>query len=82
LERKEELLEGMKKVKEQEGFFGVVVLITDIMKEGSTMLVVANELEPFEKAFNVKFENGQVWLAGVMSRKKQVVPPLERIFLD
>ncbi len=80
LERKEELLEEMKKVKEQEGFFGVLVLITDIMKEGSTMLVVADDLEPFEKAFNVKLEDNQAWLAGVMSRKKQVVPPLEKIF--
>ncbi len=80
LSRKDEIMEEMKKVKEEEGFFAVLVLVTDIMKEGSTALLVADDVEPFEKAFNVKFENGQAWLEGVMSRKKQVVPPLETVF--
>jgi len=31
-----------------------------------------------EKAFGKKLEGKSVWLDGVMSRKKQVVPPLEK----
>ncbi len=80
LQRKEELMEEMKRIKEKEGLFGIMLLITDIMKEGSTALVVADELSPFEKAFGVNFENGEAYLEGVMSRKKQVVPPLENAF--
>ncbi len=80
LKRKEEIVEEMKKVKEEEGLFAVLLLVTDIMKEGSTALLVADDVEPFERAFDVKFEDGQAWLGGVMSRKKQVVPPLESVF--
>jgi manganese-dependent inorganic pyrophosphatase len=80
LERKEELLEEMEKIKEEENLYGVVLMITDIMKAGSTLLVVAESLEPFEKAFNVKFEENSIWLPCVMSRKKQIVPPLENVF--
>jgi len=80
LQRKEELLEEMRKIKERESLFGVMLLITDIMKEGSTALVIADEISPFEKAFGVNFKNGEAYLEGVMSRKKQVVPPLENAF--
>ncbi|WP_367182769.1 DHHA2 domain-containing protein, partial [Sulfurovum sp.] len=33
-----------------------------------------------EHAFNIKLENGEVWLDGVMSRKKQIIPFLEKQF--
>jgi manganese-dependent inorganic pyrophosphatase len=33
-----------------------------------------------EKAFGKKLAGRSVWLPGVMSRKKQMVPPLERAF--
>lgn len=80
LQRKDELFEEMKRIKEEKELFGVMLLITDIMKGGSTVLVIADELTPFKKAFGVSFENGEAYLEGVMSRKKQVVPPLENIF--
>lgn len=80
LQRKDELFEEMKRIKEEKELFGVMFLITDIMKGGSTVLVIADELTPFKKAFGVSFENGEAYLEGVMSRKKQVVPPLENVF--
>jgi len=43
------------------------------------VLVVGNK-EVFERAFNVNVEGKSVYLEGVMSRKKQVVPPLERYY--
>ncbi len=79
LKRKEELIEEMKKIREEENLFGIVLLVTDIMKEGSTMIVISDDIEPFEKAFEVKFEDNSAWVK-VMSRKKEVVPPLEKIF--
>ncbi len=81
MERKEELMEEMRKIKEKDKLFGVVLLVTDIMKGGSALIVVADDPEPFEKALKTKLKNGTAWLEGVMSRKKQVVPPLEQIFL-
>mgnify|MGYP000132660448 CR=1 FL=1 len=33
-----------------------------------------------EKAFGVKPANGKAWLPGIMSRKKQIIPDLEKAF--
>ena len=58
----------------------VLLLLTDIMKEGSEMLIVSDDLPKVESAYNCKSENNKVWLDGVLSRKKQVVPPLQDVF--
>ena len=50
------------------------------MKEGSEMLIVSDDPSVVEKAFGVKAEGKSVWLPGVMSRKKQVVPNFEKAF--
>ena len=38
-------------------------------------------LYDIEKAFDSELEGGKTWLEGVLSRKKQVVPPLEKAFV-
>ena len=63
-----------------EGRHSVFLLLTDIMKEGSEMLIVSDDPSVVEKAFGVKAEGSSVWLPGVMSRKKQVVPNFEKAF--
>lgn len=63
-----------------EGRHSVFLLLTDIMKEGSEMLIVSDDPAVVEKAFGVKPEGASVWLPGVMSRKKQVVPNFEKAF--
>lgn len=50
------------------------------MKEGSEMLIVSDDANLVEQAYGVKPENDKVWLDGVLSRKKQVVPPLQDAF--
>ena len=73
------LYEEITKVK-GEGRHSVFLLLTDIMKEGSEMLIVSDDASVVEKAFGVKAEGKSVWLDGVMSRKKQVVPNFEKAF--
>jgi len=73
-DRKIDILEDMAKLKEENGLHTVLVLLTDIMKEGSQLLVVSDDESKIEAAFNTKLENSQVWLDGVLSRKKQVIP--------
>ncbi|MCZ4338159.1 manganese-dependent inorganic pyrophosphatase [Shewanella colwelliana] len=58
----------------------VLLLLTDIMKEGSEVLVVSDDSELTSRAYGKATENGRVWLDGVLSRKKQVVPPLQDAF--
>ena len=72
--REDELLEDMKKMKEENGLHTILILLTDIMKEGSKLLVVSDDPSKIEAAFNVKLQNNRAWLDGVLSRKKQVVP--------
>ncbi len=77
---KNDLFEDMKKLKEEGNLHSVIILLTDIMKEGSQMLVVSDDSSKIERAFNCKLEDSQVWLDGVLSRKKQVIPFLQAQF--
>jgi manganese-dependent inorganic pyrophosphatase len=77
---KGDLLEDIRKVKAEKGNHSVFLLLTDIMKEGSEMLIASDNPAVVEKAFGVKPEGTSVWLPGVMSRKKQVVPNFEKAF--
>ena len=78
-EVKQGLREEIARVK-GEGRHSVFLLLTDIMKEGSEMLIVSDDPAVVEAAFGVKVDGDTVWLPGVMSRKKQVVPNFEKAF--
>jgi manganese-dependent inorganic pyrophosphatase len=80
-DKKEMLFEDLKALKEEGNRHTVMLLLTDIMSEGSELLVVSDDESLVEKAFDVKLENHQVWLPNVLSRKKQVVPFLEKVFI-
>jgi len=79
-EIKAELEADIAKLKEEGNRHTVLLLLTDIMKEGSEMLIASDDESIIEKAYNVTPENSKVWLDGVLSRKKQVVPPLQDSF--
>ncbi|SMP88053.1 manganese-dependent inorganic pyrophosphatase [Epsilonproteobacteria bacterium SCGC AD-308-P11] len=79
-DKKEMLFEDMKKMKEEGNLHSVALLLTDIMIEGSQLLVVSDDESKFENAFNVKLENHQAWLDKVLSRKKQIIPFLQPQF--
>ncbi|MEG9194031.1 MAG: manganese-dependent inorganic pyrophosphatase [Candidatus Methanoglobus sp.] len=75
--KKDEIYSELLK-KKSEGYHSVFLMLTDIMKEGTELLVVTDEPKIVEKAFGKRLEGRSVWLDKVMSRKKQVVPPLEK----
>ncbi|HKM19029.1 MAG TPA: manganese-dependent inorganic pyrophosphatase [Aliarcobacter sp.] len=77
---KDELIADIKRVKDENNLHTVALLLTDIMKEGSEILVTSDDTSIFEKAFNCKLEDGKVWLDGCLSRKKQIIPFLEPAF--
>lgn len=80
LSRQAELENEMKNQNEINGFDMFVLVITNILDSDSVCLVVGEPKEKVEEAFNVKLENNQALLKGVVSRKKQVVPPLTNAF--
>ena len=77
---KEALISDLETLKKEGERHTVLLLLTDIMKEGSELLVSSDDVTKIEEAFNCKIENNRVWLDGVLSRKKQVVPFLEKVF--
>jgi len=79
-DRKEELFMDMKDMKEEKGLHTMLVLLTDIMKEGSQLLCVSDDISIIEKAFGKAMKNDQLWLPGVLSRKKQVIPVVQPLF--
>jgi manganese-dependent inorganic pyrophosphatase len=76
-EMKPELVADIAKLKAEGNRHTVLLLLTDIMKEGSEMLVISDNDDLTEKAYGKATVDGKLWLDGVLSRKKQVVPPLQ-----
>ena len=74
-----ELVEELGKMK-AEGRHTAMLLLTDIMKEGSALLMASDDPAKVAGAWGKTLGEGNVWLEGVMSRKKQVVPNLEAAF--
>lgn len=63
--------------KVREGSFSVLILmVTDIIEGGSELIVAGDEKEVISRAFNIKLDGSSVYLPGIISRKKQVIPPL------
>jgi len=77
---KADLAADIIKLKEEGNRHSVMLLLTDIMKEGSLMLIASDDETLITSAYDVTAENSEVWLDGVLSRKKQVVPPLQDAF--
>ena len=77
---KADLAADIIKLKEEGNRHSVMLLLTDIMKEGSLMLVASDDESLIAGAYDVTVEQNEVWLDGVLSRKKQVVPPLQDAF--
>lgn len=82
MERKEAFLSSMSQASEANGYEMFMLLITNILDSDSEALVVGSDETKalFEKAFDAKLVDSEVKLPGVVSRKKQVVPPLTEAF--
>jgi manganese-dependent inorganic pyrophosphatase len=76
---REDLYKALEAVK-SEGRHSVLFMLTDVVKEGTDLLVVSDEPATIEKAFNAKLAGKSMWVNGMMSRKKQTVPPLQKAF--
>ena len=73
---KDEMLKYMETKSKEANLDIVLLLLTDILNEGSQILVIGDKPEIIEKAFKVELNDNTAFLPGVLSRKKQVVPPI------
>ena len=79
LERKEEFLELMRTHVKKKGFDLMLLMITDVLLEGTHILYLGDE-EIIRQAFNVIPRENGAFLPKVMSRKKQIVPMLSALW--
>lgn len=79
LKRKEEFLRAMAGIKEKNGYSMMMLMLTDVLIEGSRVLCLGGE-DIFAQAFNTELSDNEAFLPGVMSRKKQVVPMLSALW--
>jgi manganese-dependent inorganic pyrophosphatase len=75
LSRRSELLAALAAAREQREAALVALMVTDITAK-QTELLLAGDTAAVERAFDRPVPDGAVTLPGVMSRKKQVAPPL------
>ena len=78
LERKEKLLEEINNIINKEGLKFFIFAITNILSNDSTGIVAGDGNAIIEKAFNEKIDNNLIALKGIVSRKKQIIPPLTK----
>ncbi|MCD7859995.1 MAG: putative manganese-dependent inorganic diphosphatase [Firmicutes bacterium] len=79
LDRKEEFLELMRALKAEKKLSLVVLMLTDVLKEG-TQIIYLGEDDAIRQAFNARPKGQTVFLPNIMSRKKQVIPMLSALW--
>ncbi|MEG6586343.1 putative manganese-dependent inorganic diphosphatase [Dendrosporobacter sp. 1207_IL3150] len=73
---KDDLLLGMETMRSKENYDMTLLMVTDIINEGTHLIYSGHPSILIGEAFGNKGEGGVVYLPGVMSRKKQVIPPM------
>ena len=80
LPRSADFIKVLVKIKSDRQYDIVLMMITNVLKEGSELLFVGDE-EVIRNAFAVEdIHNHHVFLPGVLSRKLQIVPALSQLW--
>ena len=80
LERQAEIEAAIQKAQADNGYSDFVLMITDLINSNSEILALGSNTDKVEAAFDFVLENNHAFLAGAVSRKKQVVPQLTESF--
>lgn len=78
LKRQNELEEAIKNEISKKGLDLFVLAITDILNSNSEIISLGNKAKVVETAFGKTLENNRMFLEGVVSRKKQLLPNIEK----
>lgn len=81
LARRREFMEELRRVRQEKRLLQAILLLTDIGKKGSHFWFAGERRDVVERALGRPLVDDAAYLEGCMSRKKQVVPPLERAFV-
>lgn len=70
-----EIREAMRAYQAEKAADGIVICLTDIMEEGSQVLLEGDTVAA-QKGLGIEDVPEGVWMPGVLSRKKQVAAPI------
>lgn len=76
LAKKAELIAAMQELCQNEGYDMSLLMVTDIMEESTELVFVGEPKQLIADAFGKDASGDSIYLPGVMSRKKQIVPQL------
>lgn len=76
LAKKAELVAAMQELCKNEGYDMSLLMVTDIMEESTELVFVGEPKQLIADAFGKDASGDSIYLPGVMSRKKQIVPQL------
>ena len=79
LENKKEYIKAMERMKETKGYSMFVLFLTDIMKKGSFLLYCESSKNRLQNAMNLDEIYQGIFMEGILSRKKQIVPKIMKI---
>ena len=71
----DQIREAMRAYQAEKGADGIVLCLTDIMEEGSQVLL-EGDTAAAQKGLEIEDVAEGVWMPGVLSRKKQVAAPI------
>lgn len=75
-DKREQLKELMKEKAENGKYDAVLLMVTDLLRQGSELIFEGPEVDRIRTAFGIEDEKKSVFLEGVVSRKKQIIPRL------
>ena len=78
LKRQNDLEDAINKAIAEKGLSLFVLAITDILNSNSEIIALGTKTDAVEKAFDTKLENNTAFLEGVVSRKKQLLPFIDK----
>ena len=78
--KKEEFLALMRETMKKKGYEMLILMLTDVLLEGTQLIYLGGSDDIFEQAFGVEGKDNTLFLPKIMSRKKQVIPMLSDLW--
>ncbi|NMM61431.1 putative manganese-dependent inorganic diphosphatase [Clostridium sp. P21] len=76
---RKDMIDLMETTCKNEDFGLILLMLTNILEGGSELITVGDHTDAVSEAFGVVLKNNSAYAPGVLSRKKQVVPPLTAV---
>ncbi len=77
--RKDEFMQVLKKLRDEHQYDMVILMVTDVLREGTHLLYLGSD-DTIRNAFSLEPKDNELFLPGVMSRKKQIIPMLTALW--